>query len=131
MNTKQILIAIILSIFTASCRKDIKKAKQTADNFYALRSQNKYFQAAKLENPIITKTDYQSFEKTLKKIDKKNGKIIYYDATSIKATTINKQTIYKLSYRIFHTKKIMIDSLYLIKQGKKYKIIFYKWREKE
>jgi len=124
MPKKILIILILLSFF--SCKK-MNEARKVADEFYRYRDELKTDSAAMLCSVFFWRyTDFKTFERNILTVQKKYGRMIsckpVYSRYYSSIDSLSDAVVFK--YRITYEKKIMYDSLALIKDKGTYKILF-------
>ncbi len=125
LKSKFVILSILFVL--ASACGNVKKARQTADLFFEYRQKKNFVQILNLcSKNFIDKTDTANFLSFLKKEDSLYGKLISFHPEKIdyhKATdTFPSFATFK--YKLLFEKKIVYDSIGIIKNGDKFEILF-------
>jgi len=125
---KIFLAMIVLNSISCS---DIETAKSVCDKFYTYRQAQKYDELAQFCSPkFFEQTTEKEMIIFFKELDIKMGKIKNFKVKSSEVFTKNNTTFMVFEYRVISENAIMVDSLTLLLENEKYKILNYSWNKK-
>jgi len=125
MKTLYKFLFIIIIFSLLSCHNP-KNAKTVCENFYTLRQGKNYDKIIPLFSSDLLKQKKEIISQ-LKDINHEMGKINSFKAIDFKIYTKNNITFSQFTYKVTFDKGAMTDTITLIKQNDKQKILVYSW----
>lgn len=122
---KFLFITLIFSLL--SCHNP-QNAKTVCEDFYTLRQQKSYDKIIPLfSSDLLKQSPKKETISLLKDIDKEMGKMNSFKAIDFKTYSKNNITFSQFTYKVIFDRGAMTDTITLIKQNDKQKILVYSW----